>query len=146
MCIRDRNEGMVFIHPFDDPLVIAGQGTVAKEIVEEFKDEPDIFFIPVGGGGLLAGCSIINNSLSPKTKLIGVETKFYPSLYNKFYKKKFFLHYGDIIDSLSVDEVIRLSKPNEIYNLAAQSHVAVSFKMPLYTSEVTALGLSLIHI
>ena len=59
---------------------------------------------------------------------------------NKSYKKIFFLHYGDITDSLSVDELIKLSKPHEIYNLAAQSHVAVSFKMPLYTSEVTAIG------
>ena len=45
-----RNEGMVFIHPFDDPLVIAGQGTVAKEIVEEFKDEPDIFSFQLSSG------------------------------------------------------------------------------------------------
>jgi threonine dehydratase len=51
-------EARVFIHPFNDPLVIAGQGTVAKEIVEQSEDSTDIFFIPVGGGGLISGMSI----------------------------------------------------------------------------------------
>lgn len=53
-----KNDGRIFIHPFDDPLVIAGQGTVAKEIVEQTKMHPDIFFIPVGGGGLISGMSL----------------------------------------------------------------------------------------
>jgi len=55
-------------------------------------------------------------------------------------KKKFFLHYGDITDSLSVLKIIRKIKPDEIYNLAAQSHVAVSFEMPEYTANADALG------
>ena len=56
------------------------------------------------------------------------------------YKKIFFLHYGDITDSLSVLKIIRKIKPDEIYNLAAQSHVAVSFEMPEYTANADALG------
>ena len=55
-------------------------------------------------------------------------------------KNNFLLHYGDITDSLSVFNIIKNVKPNEIYNLAAQSHVAVSFEMPEYTTNADALG------
>ena len=54
--------------------------------------------------------------------------------------KNFFLHYGDITDSLSVHNIIKKVKPDEVYNLAAQSHVAVSFEIPEYTTNVDALG------
>ena len=55
-------------------------------------------------------------------------------------KSRFFLHYGDLLDEASIYNLIETIKPNEIYNLAAQSHVKVSFEMPLYTSNVNALG------
>ena len=55
-------------------------------------------------------------------------------------KRNFFLHYGDITDSTSVSKIIEQIKPNEIYNLAAQSHVAVSFEVPEYTANADALG------
>ena len=57
-----------------------------------------------------------------------------------FSKKNFFLHYGDISDGLSVLKIINQIKPDEIYNLAAQSHVRVSFEIPEYTADITALG------
>ena len=56
------------------------------------------------------------------------------------FKRKFILHYGDITDSTSVSKIIKTVKPNEIYNLAAQSHVAVSFEVPEYTANADALG------
>ena len=56
------------------------------------------------------------------------------------YKRRFILHYGDITDSTSVSKIIKTVKPNEIYNLAAQSHVAVSFEVPEYTANADALG------
>ena len=55
-------------------------------------------------------------------------------------KNNFILHHGDISDSLSVSRIVNKVKPDEIYNLAAQSHVAVSFELPEYTSNVDALG------
>ena len=55
-------------------------------------------------------------------------------------KRKFILHYGDVTDSLSVSNLIHLIRPDEIYNLAAQSHVAVSFEVPEYTANADALG------
>ena len=59
---------------------------------------------------------------------------------NKKFKNKFFLHYGDLIDAGSITEIINRIKPDEIYNLAAQSHVGVSFKLPNYTTQVNAIG------
>ena len=54
---------------------------------------------------------------------------------------KFFLHYGDLIDSTNVMKLIQKIQPDEIYNLGAQSHVAVSFEMPEYTANCDALGI-----
>ena len=51
-----------------------------------------------------------------------------------------FLHYGDLLDSLSIEKIIKNILPDEIYNLAAQSHVKISFDMPEYTSNVNSLG------
>ncbi len=59
---------------------------------------------------------------------------------NKKFKKSFFLHYGDLIDPESILKIIKKIQPNEIYNLAAQSHVGVSFKLPNYTTQVNAIG------
>ncbi len=59
---------------------------------------------------------------------------------NKKFRNKFFLHYGDLTDASSILEIIKNLKPDEIYNLAAQSHVGVSFKLPNYTTQVNAIG------
>ena len=59
---------------------------------------------------------------------------------NENYKQKFFFHHGDITDAISIRSLIEIAQPNEIYNLAAQSHVKVSFDIPDYTSQVDALG------
>lgn len=69
-----------FIHPFDDEKVIAGQGTIGLEILNQYKKPIDYIFVPVGGGGLAAGLSTIFKELSPKTKIIGVEPQGAPSM------------------------------------------------------------------
>lgn len=71
--------GLVYVHPYDDAAVIAGQGTVGLEIVADAPDL-DAIVVPVGGGGLLAGVLVAVKALSPKTQVIGVETEAYPSL------------------------------------------------------------------
>lgn len=68
-----KDAGAVFIPPFDDPDVIAGQGTVATEILRQCPHTPDAVFVPVGGGGLLAGVAAAVKALSPTTRVIGVE-------------------------------------------------------------------------
>jgi threonine dehydratase len=65
--------GMVFIPPFDDELVIAGQGTIANELLRQTAGKIDAVFVPVGGGGLLAGIAVFLKSLCPDVKVIGVE-------------------------------------------------------------------------
>lgn len=68
-----KEAGAVFIPPFDDPDVIAGQGTVATEILRQCAHRPAAVFVPVGGGGLLAGVAVAVKALAPETKIIGVE-------------------------------------------------------------------------
>jgi len=65
--------GMVFVHPFDDELVIAGQGTVADELLRQSAGKIDAVFVPVGGGGLIAGVGAYLKALRPEIKVIGVE-------------------------------------------------------------------------
>ena len=62
-----------FIHPFDDEEVIAGQGTIALELLESAQQPIDYLFVPIGGGGLAAGVCSVFSQLSPQTKIIGVE-------------------------------------------------------------------------
>ncbi len=69
-----RERGLVFVHPFDDPDVIAGQGTIAMEILRQHHgDEIDAIFVPVGGGGLISGIAAYVKALYPRIKIIGVE-------------------------------------------------------------------------
>jgi len=70
-----KNDDLVFIHPFDDPEVIAGQGTIGMEIHRQRKGKADAIFVPVGGGGLIAGIALYIKALNPDTKVIGVEPK-----------------------------------------------------------------------
>jgi threonine dehydratase len=74
-------KGLVFIHPYDDPEVIAGQGTVAMEILRQREAPPHAVFVPVGGGGLIAGVSAYIKALHPKVKVIGVEPDDAPTLH-----------------------------------------------------------------
>lgn len=75
-----RQSGSIFIHPFDDTMVIAGQGTMGIEIMEQIKVPLDMIFIPVGGGGLIAGLGSYLRIHSPSTKIIGVEPEGAPSM------------------------------------------------------------------
>lgn len=75
-------QGLVFVHPFDDPLVIAGQGTVALEMLDAVPDL-DVLIVPVGGGGLIAGMAVAAKAIKPDIEIIGVEAALYPSIYNK---------------------------------------------------------------
>ncbi len=65
--------GLAFVHPYDDPLVIAGQGTVGLEILRQHPAPIDAIFVPVGGGGLIAGVAAYVKRIAPRTKIIGVE-------------------------------------------------------------------------
>ena len=69
----ERRQGLAFIHPFDDPDVIAGQGTIGAEILTQVEDRIDAIFVPIGGGGLIAGIATYVKSKLPDTLIVGVE-------------------------------------------------------------------------
>jgi threonine dehydratase len=75
-----KEKGLVFIHPFDDPDVIAGQGTVAMELLRQCSDPIEAVFVPVGGGGLIAGVAAYIKHVRPEIKIIGVEPSDTPTL------------------------------------------------------------------
>ncbi len=77
----EKQLGLTFVHPFDDPLVAAGQGTVALEM---FADAPDLdtIVVPIGGGGLISGMGTVARSLDHKVEVIGVQAALYPSMYS----------------------------------------------------------------
>ncbi len=75
------------IHPYNDTQIISGQGTLVLEMLEKHKDL-DFLLVPVGGGGLIAGTSIMAKHLNKNIKVIGVQTELYPSLHNIFNKGK----------------------------------------------------------
>ncbi|MGU3362246.1 threonine ammonia-lyase, biosynthetic [Methylobacterium sp. M6A4_1b] len=69
----EARDGLTFLHPFDDPDVIAGQGTIGMEILTQHSGPIEAIFVPVGGGGLAAGIATFVKYLRPETKVIGVE-------------------------------------------------------------------------
>jgi threonine dehydratase len=77
-----RDRCLVFVHPFDDPDVIAGQGTIAMEILRQHHgDDIDAIFVPIGGGGLIAGIAAYVKSLYPRIRIVGVEPEDAASMY-----------------------------------------------------------------
>ncbi|MFM5923612.1 MAG: threonine ammonia-lyase [Novosphingobium sp.] len=78
----EKQLGLTFVHPFDDPLVAAGQGTVALEMLQDVPDL-DMLVIPIGGGGLSTGMGVAARAIKPDIALVGVEAELFPSMYNK---------------------------------------------------------------
>ncbi len=77
----ETGQGLVFVHPFDDPAVIAGAGTIALEMLAAVPDL-DVLVIPIGGGGLISGMSTAARAINPAIEIIGVEAELYPSMKN----------------------------------------------------------------
>ena len=83
-----QQHGMTFVHPYDDPEVIAGQGTVAQEILNQHEDDIHAIFVPVGGGGLIAGTAVVVKALRPDIRVIGVEPDEAPCMYEALQRKR----------------------------------------------------------
>jgi len=79
---RARRDNLVFVHPYEDPLIIAGQGTVGLELMAAVPDL-EVIVVPVGGGGLISGIATGVKALHPAVKIFGVESKTYPSMYQR---------------------------------------------------------------
>ena len=73
-------DNLTFVHPYDDEKIVSGQGTIGLELLEDFPDL-DAVVIPIGGGGLISGIAIAAKAINPDIEIYGVETEFYPSMY-----------------------------------------------------------------
>ncbi|MBC7320646.1 threonine ammonia-lyase [bacterium] len=100
--------GRIFISPYDDPDIIAGQGTVALEILEQLPNV-DMIVAPIGGGGLISGIASTVKSINPKIKVIGVQAKAVPSVYNAISKRKI-----EDITCETIADGIAVKKPGKI--------------------------------
>lgn len=107
--------GLVFVHPFDDPDVIAGQGTIGKEILQQL-DDIDAIFVPIGGGGLIAGIAVYVKSVRPGIRIVGVEPEDSASMRDSLLAGSPVTldHIGIFADGVAVrrvgDETFRLCK------------------------------------
>ncbi|HWM46732.1 MAG TPA: threonine ammonia-lyase [Xanthobacteraceae bacterium] len=102
--------GLTLVHPYDDPHIIAGQGTIALEMLDEVPDL-DAMVIPIGGGGLIAGNAIAARARRPAIEIIGVETALYPSMYNALRNERLPIGGPTLAEGIAVKNVGKLTLP-----------------------------------
>jgi len=104
-----RRENLVFVHPYDDEDIIAGQGTVALEMLE---DQPDLdcLCVPIGGGGLLAGMAVAAQSIKPTIQLLGVQTRSFPGMYSAIRGEPMEFGTQTIAEGIAVRNVGRITR------------------------------------
>ncbi len=100
-------EGLTFVHPYDDPDVIAGQGTIGLEIMEDLP-EVERIVVPDGGGGLISGISLAAKDAKPDVRIIGVETELYPSMLNALKGR------GEVPGGSSLADGIAVKNPGKL--------------------------------
>ena len=123
-----KEHGYTLVHPFDNPLVIAGQGTIGLEIVEEMPDVEAVI-VPVGGGGLISGVAFAIKTIKPDVKIYGVQAEGAPSMVN----------------SLQNNERIRLDSVSTIADgIAVKEPGENTFELcSKYVDEIITLKLSM---
>jgi threonine dehydratase len=101
---------LVWVHPYDDPRIIAGQGTIALEMLEETPGL-DVLIVPIGGGGLIAGCAIAARAQKPAIEIVGVECELYPSMWNALYQGHKPCGGATLAEGIAVKNVGKLTLP-----------------------------------
>jgi threonine dehydratase len=97
-------EGLVFIHPYDDPAIVAGQGTLALELLQDFPDL-DVLVVPVGGGGLISGSVIAVQAMKPGIEVIGVEVETYSAMAQRLAGRAVSVGGSTIAEGMAVRDV-----------------------------------------
>jgi len=103
-------ERLSFVHPYDDPFVMAGQGTVALEMLAEVADL-DLIVVPIGGGGLVSGIAVAAKALKPEIEIIGVEAALFPSFHNAIRGEDRPIGGATLAEGIAVKSVGRLTLP-----------------------------------
>jgi len=116
-------EGLTMVHPYDDPLIIAGQGTVGLEILE---DQPDLdcVVVPIGGGGLISGTAIALKNARPDIEVIGVEVESYPSMHYAMRNET------PVFGGATLAEGIAVKAPGEYTKPIVRAHVSEIMLVP----------------
>jgi threonine dehydratase len=104
-----RERGLTFVHPYDDPLVMAGQGTIALEMLRAVP-ELDTLVIPIGGGGLISGIAVAARSLKPSIRIVGVQARLYPSMYNVIKGASLPMRGDSLAEGIAVKEAGQLTR------------------------------------
>ena len=105
-----RQRSLTWVHPYDDPLVMAGQGTIALEMLEDVPDF-DMLVVPIGGGGLIAGNAIAARAMSSGIEIVGAEAALYPSFWNALTGEQRPLGGPTLAEGIAVKNVGRLTLP-----------------------------------
>ena len=101
---------LTLVHPYDDARIIAGQGTIALEMLEEVADL-DVLVIPIGGGGLIAGNAIAARAINPKIEIVGAEAALYPSVWNALHGESRPIGGPTLAEGIAVKNVGKLTLP-----------------------------------
>jgi threonine dehydratase len=101
---------LVWVHPYDDSHIIAGQGTIALEMLEAVPGL-DVLVVPIGGGGLIAGCAIAAHAIKPSIEIVGVESTLYPSMWNALHQGNRPCGGATLAEGIAVTNVGKLTFP-----------------------------------
>jgi threonine dehydratase len=105
-----RERSLTLVHPYDDPLIIAGQGTIALEMLEDVPDL-DALVIPIGGGGLISGNAIAARGIKPDIEIVGAEAALYPSMWNAIAGQNREIGGPTLAEGIAVKNVGKLTLP-----------------------------------
>jgi threonine dehydratase len=119
-----RNEGLTYVHPFDDAQLIAGQGTLGLEIAQDWP-EVDAVVVPIGGGGLISGVSMALKSHNPKVRVIGVESSDGPAMQRSVASGKL-----ETIDCQTIIDGLRVRRVGELNLSVVQRFVDEIVTLP----------------
>jgi threonine dehydratase len=144
--LLEAEQGLTFVHPFDDPNVAAGQGTVALEMLEAIP-QLDLLVVPIGGGGLLSGMGTAARALKPEIGLVGVQAELYPSMYALLNGKQLPCEGDTLAEGIAVQvpgaftsEVIRELVDDIVLVSEPQLETAVSLLLQIEKTVVEGAG------
>jgi threonine dehydratase len=141
-----RNERLTFIHPYDDPLIVAGQGTIALEMLASVP-ELDVLIVPIGGGGLISGIAVAAKTLKPGIEIIGVQAALYPSMYNLIKQQRLPMRGDTLAEGIAVkvpgritSEIVRALVDDIVLVTEKQIEQALSLLITIEKSVTEGAG------